>query len=225
MKLYITILFCIIAFTVSAQYTVGGGGAFTIGTQLLPTAELQQFNSGSPELPSSNISIGGYGYWQIKSVVFGFQGGGFYGSTVEQGNLQYGQGGGSFSINLGYKIINTDKLGIYPVLGIGGGGIGYRITQTGDIAVSPDQGVTPYSAEYNWSSVLFDVGVRVEKIFGYESGDCGKGGGLVGLELGYMLSPSSDKWETAAGASVNNAPEYSLSGFYARLLIGGFGGE
>jgi len=221
--LLLTIL-CLSTLTLAtAQITRGGGGAFTIGTQLLPTSELLQFDPSAPELSTSNISIGGYSFFQFNSFVVGMSGSGFYGSEKTDSRNTYERGGGMFTVDFGYKVVNSPSFSLYPLIGLGAGGFGYSISGLDDVVIGGDT-PAPNESSYNYSSFLFDIGLRFEKTLGYEEGDCGKGAGMVGVELGYLMSPSSNEWKTGSGASVINGPEYSMSGFYVRLLIGGFGG-
>ena len=226
MKHFLILLFCLISTLSFSQITRGGAGAFVIGTQILPSEELKAFNflGEGPELSTANISIGGYGYWQLNSFVIGMKGSGFFSSEQTDERYSYRRGGGMFAVDFGYKVINNDKLSLYPLIGIGGGGMTYSISDRRDVLLDTGENPPIYQGTYSIANVLFDVGVRLEKSFGFESGDCGKGGGMVGLELGYLISPSTDNWKTASGASVVNGPDYSLSGFYIRLLVGGFGG-
>ena len=224
MKHFLLLALLALSTTTYSQITRGGGGAFTIGMQMLPVDELLQFHPEAPKMSTSNIWLGGYGYFQFNRFIVGMKGGGFYGSEQTDVNYSYRMGGGMFAVDLGYKVLHTESYSLYPVLGIGGGGIGYSISDRADVTLGSDNTPILNEASYNYGSVLFDIGARFEKSFGYESGDCGAGGGMVGLELGYMFSPSKDKWTTSSGASVINAPDYSMNGFYIRLLIGGFGG-
>ena len=226
MKHFFAVLLVTFSFVASAQYTKGGGGAFTIGAVFLPVDELRAFSPGqTPRLSAANTSIGGYGYWNIKNFVVGFKGSGFYGPVAEDNTYSYSRGGGMFTVDFGYKLMNEDQIAVYPTIGIGAGGFGYTISERRSIDLQSDNTPVLYQGSYNWDSVILDFSIRSEKIIGFQSGDCGKGGGMLGIELGYLWSPESDNWKTSAGSDIQNAPSYSMQGFYARLLIGGFGGE
>lgn len=206
-----------------AQYSYSSGGAFSLGMQSIPTAELAMLSSGAPELNASNFSFGGYGVWQIKRYMIGFKGAGIYGNEVRSNNLAYKVQAGYWGLDLGYKVINKDKFGLYPFVGLNYGGLTYSVASTQDYVVSNPPILDV--AEFNWSGFLLDIGLRAEHLFGFQKKGEGQGGGLIGLELGYMLAPAGGNWETRSGAAVVGAPDYAMDGLYVRLLIGGMGGR
>jgi hypothetical protein len=210
----------------NAQYVKGGGGAFSIGMQTLQVDGLELFDPNSATLSSTNFSLGGYGYWQFNSWLFGFKGAGVYGSKVATTDYEYSLVGGYFMLDFGYKVINKNSLFVYPFIGVGRGGVAHNINSKATIDFSDPVNDKPAinSGVYNWSNVVFDIGVRIEKLFGIREEEKGNGGGLIGVEIGYMLSPSNTKWRTNTNAVIIGAPEYSMNGVYARIVIGGFGG-
>ncbi|MBI1316445.1 hypothetical protein GC167_06245 [bacterium] len=223
MKTIVLLLGMAVCSPLYAQYSYASGGAFSFGVQSFPTAELLNLTPDAPELNATNLSFGGYGMWQIKRFVVGFKGAGIYGPSEEFDGLKYTTQAGYWSLDLGYKVINRDALSLYPVLGVGWGGLTYTVASMQEAV--PTVPIEFNSAEFEWSGLVLDVGVRVEKLFGLKKTEKGQGGGFYGLELGYMFSPATDEFETAGGVDVMGGPEYGLNGFYARLLIGGLGGK
>jgi hypothetical protein len=223
MKRIYSFLFVIFSTTTFAQYSYSSGGAFTFGVQSLPASDLAGFFEQTPELSNTSFSFGGYGVWQVKNFMFGFKGAGVYGAPVEENGLQYRHQAGYWSADIGYKIINRDKFGFYPLIGIGYGGVSYSISSTEDIDVSTGQVLN--GGDFNWNGLVIDVGFRAEHLFGFKSAGSGKGGGILGLEAGYMFSPQGSDWTTNGGGDIIGGPDFSMNGFYARLLIGGMGGR
>jgi len=223
MKHFMLILWVSAATALQAQYSYSSGGAFSLGVQSLPTSELLSLTPDAPELNSTNFSFGGYGIWQIQRFMVGFKGAGIYGSTTEQNGLDYRVQGGYWSLDLGYKVINRDRFGLYPLIGIGLGGVTYSVASQQDINLTVP--VSFNNATFDWSGVVLDIGLRAEHLFGLKETNGQKGGGFYGLELGYMVSPANSDWKTAGGSRIVGAPDYGLNGFYARLLIGGMGGK
>lgn len=223
MKKSLIFLIMLAGFQVNAQITRGGGGAFSLGYQSLNTEPLSAFYAGTMPLSPSNFSFGGYGYGQIDQWIIGFSGAGVYGFEQKDDNYRYSFGGGYFNVDLGYKIVNTEKWALYPFGSIGFGGVGYSIysNQTEDLTLGDS--VIFNNVSYGWGNVVYGAGLRVEKYF--DSKDpCGSKG-LVGFEIGFLSSPTSDNWTLGYGEKINGAPDYALQSFFARVTIGGFGGK
>ena len=211
----------------SAQYTQGGGGAFSFGMQTLPGDRLKAFAPDGPSVSETNFSWGGYGYWQKKNWVFGLKGAGVYGRELIDDLYTYKVTGGYFMLDFGYKVINKKKFSLYPFLGFGSGGVNYTISSKYSIDLA-DQGTDKpviYSGTYNWGSLAFDIGFRIEQLFALKQKQSEYGGGLVGIEVGYMFTPTNNDWRTVSNATIINAPDFNMNGIYARVLIGGFGGN
>jgi hypothetical protein len=177
-------------------------------------------------LPTTAPTFGGYGFWQIQNYVIGFKGYGFNMSSRSGNNLEYSASGGAWSLNLGYKVINKDKFGLYPFIGFGYSGITYSIASTlGEDISIPVTTPSFNNAEYQWNNFMAELGLRVEHFFGYKGNEESGGGGIVGLEVGYQFTPVHGDWSTKGGAGISGAPNYDMGGFYASVLIGGFGGK
>jgi hypothetical protein len=224
--LLIAVTFILAAFEVNAQYTRGGGGAFSLGVQTMSTTGITTFDPNAPTLNEVSFSLGGYTYWQFNKLLFGFKGAGVYGNNKEKGNYEYSSSSGYIMADFGYKLINKQKLFVYPFVGVGWGGAVYSINANSTINLTNPTTIYPpiYSGDFNSSNVVFDVGFRIEQLFGLTTENNETGGGLVGIEIGYMFSPNSTNWRTNNNAEVIGGPEQNLNGIYARILIGGFGG-
>ena len=226
-RIVFSLLLLSITTLLSAQYTRGGGGAFSFGMQTWSLDGLDAFAPNGPTLPSNNLSWGGYGYWQFNDWVVGFKGAGIYGRERLDDTYAYNMQGGHFMLDFGYKVINNQKFGLYPFAGVGWGGAGYSIDEKWTINLS-ESGVNKpvlYSGSYNWSNAVFDVGFRIEQLFGLKQKGEETDGGLIGLELGYMFTPTSNDWRSNTNATIIGAPDFNMNGFYARVTFGGFGGQ
>ena len=207
------------------QYSRGGGGAFTIGMQTMPVDELKIFAPDMAPLSSTSLSFGGYGYLQFNKFTFGMKGGGYVGNESRDAEYVYSFGGGFFLGEIGYKVFGTDKTSIYPVLGAGFYGAGFSAATLGTVNIQNVDLPYQNTSSFNIQNVLFDFGVRMEQIVTFKNSEqCGKGGMMVGIEAGYQYAPPTDYWKGSCGCAVYGVPEFSFQGFYARLLIGGFGG-
>ena len=220
--LLIALGFCL---TTNAQYSKAAGGAFSLGMQTLDAAPMRQFYTEAPSLSEINFSFSGYLYYQFGSVIAGFSGGGAYGGEVEDANNNYYLSGGYATLDLGYKIINKNNWAVYPVLQAGICGASYSINNKETVTVGSE--IAQFnSVDYSWNNFAFGGSLRVERYFRMKE-DCegAKGGGLIGLEAGYLTSPSSSEWYTASRAVVVGGPDYKFNSFFVRLTIGGFGGN
>ena len=225
MKKLLLLGFILVSTSAFAQYKRGGGGAFSFGMQTMPVSELRIFAPDMAPLPTTSLTFGGYGYLQFNRFTVGLKGGGYTGSESRDAEFVYSFGGGYFMADVGYKVFGTDRTSIYPVLGVGFYGAGFQAAELGTVTITNVD--LPYmnTSSFNISNVLFDLGVRLEQIVTFKSSEhCGKGGMMVGLEAGYQYSPPTDYWKGSCGCPVYGVPEFSFQGFYARLLIGGFGG-
>lgn len=223
MKKIITLILISSAVFANAQITRGGGGAFSIGLQTLDTESLGAFYNGSMPISSSNFSFGGYGYGQLDNWIIGFSGAGIYGFEQKDESYVYSFGGGYIAADLGYKVVNNEKWSLYPFASIGYGGVGYSIYSNEAEDVMLGDSITFNNVSYGWGNVVYGAGVRVEKYF--DSKDpCGNGG-LVGLEMGILTSPTDNNWTLSYGEKVNGAPDYSMRSLFVRVTLGGFGGK
>lgn len=222
-----SLAFLTLTITTKAQYTRGGGGAFSFGMQTLSTAEFKSFDPNAPALNDAAFSFGGYGYWQFNNWLFGFKGAGVYGTKQISGDYEYSNSGGYFMLDFGYKVVNKQKFFVYPFVGVGWGGAGYTINSKFSINLDDPDNEKPaiYAGNYNWSNVVFDAGIRIEQLLGLKTEGDETGGGLIGIEVGYMFSPTSTDWRTNTNATIIGAPEFNMNGVYARIVLGGFGGK
>lgn len=216
----------VLATAAQAQFTSGGGGAFSFGAMSAPVDKLAAFAPGV-EMPSNTaFSWGGYGYFQFNKFLVGFKGYGYYGGVVENDSYTMSNDGGSFLIDFGYKIVNQERLFVYPFVGAGIGGFGHNRSQKGNIDLIDGMMPQPNNFSASWVGAVFDVGFRVEKMLSMgERGKGERGGGFVGLEAGYQFSPENNNWKTAGRGDISNAPNFAFNGFYVRALLGGFGGR
>jgi len=209
-----------------AQFTSGGGGAFSFGAMSVPLNKLAPFSPGVEMPGNTAFSWGGYGYFQFQKVLVGFKGYGYYGNILQNNDYTMSNDGGSFMLDLGYKIINQERLFVYPFVGGGIGGFSHSRTQKGNIDVIDGLMPTPNNFSANWVGAVFDVGFRVEKMMSMgERPKNERGGAFIGFEAGYQFSPENNKWRTQGGGTVNNAPAFAFNGWYARATFGGFGGK
>ncbi len=206
-----------------AQKYIGGAGAVNGGSAYFDVSGFNQFLPESfPEFSGDFLSIGGDGYFMYNNFVIGGNGQGLFGDNIKSGTQQASIGGGFGFFQFGYDFLHKDNLKLYPLVGIGGGGIDMVFSTIGRFSAQDIQDRNT-NEEYiqsniSWGSVLFDLGIG----FDYFPEDDGKSSPRIGVRTGYILSPSKNDF-TYAGGIITEAESYSFNGFYFRIVIGGGG--
>lgn len=202
-----------------------GSGGFTIGYGNMDVSGLQKFiPEGTGNFNDQHLLIGGTGHGFIGNIVIGGSGSGMIGSELSTDSFKYSLGGGYGTFDLGYLIVNKEKIKVYPMFGIGGGGYGIQISENQNLSVS--EIVSNPSREINVSAgrFIFDFSFNLDLIPALDyNEDTGAYGGLMtGLKVGYIYSLPSSGWSYSGGA-INGGPDFGFNMIYAKLIIGGFG--
>lgn len=183
-----------------------------------------------PDTESLNESFEKHGIKKVKDVFYGwggagwgvvenlFIGGGGFGTSKSTGkedlSVEFSYGGGFFE--LGYSVLNTNLISIFPSLGIGGYEFDMRfIPKLSDIPFDSLIENPRRISEINISGILFNSSINLF-IF------LKKFTGLI-LRFGYFYLPSSS-WELDGGYRVLSHPDFNPSGFYFTMnfVFGGF---
>lgn len=125
--------------------------------------------------------------------------------------------GGYGFLNTGYLMVENDFLDLYPVLGIGIGGIHIKIGQSSfdDILDNP-QG----AANLSTFSFLLNFALGADYKIKLRENGTGESFLVIGLRGGYALSLYDSGWFMDE-FSLAGDPEGGISGPYLRLTIGG----
>lgn len=223
-KACLTIGFIMIISNCFSQIKVNGGsGGFYFGGKSYDTKAYNYFNlQGNQPFDDDLFTVGGGGYKIINNFMIGgygfFRGG--ESRDISLGtplndfqNFNYTIAGGGGYITLGYVVYSSNRILVFPQLGIGGESLALTRSIDEDITIDNDEFTY---AEYSWGSPMLDLGVGFD-IFPFEKGF------KLGVRAGYNLSLSEDNdWKHTGGDIVNNdLPENDLNGFYLHLVIGG----
>ncbi|HUF13382.1 MAG TPA: hypothetical protein VMN78_09800 [Longimicrobiales bacterium] len=119
------------------------------------------------------------------------------------------------AILVGFSILQTEGLDIYPLVQLGGAGASLEVQERGDPSWDDVLGDPGRSSTLSTFTVYGAGGVGIEYAF--------PGGFFAGLRGTWAYTPSSDGWSAEDG-DVLGGPEVALSGPNLRLMIG-FGGR
>jgi len=204
-----------------------GAGGFLFGMNRVDFDALSSklAAQGFEELEAENTFFGGAGYGVIgDKIIIGGEGGGF-GQDVSSDTLKASVGYGYGLFKVGYVIYSKGSLRVFPLFGMGGGGINLRIADTGG-APGFDALVKDPGREVNLSAggLLFDLGLGMDYLLLLGGDEKGEGGLLFGVRAGYTLSPTKTDWRMT-DRDVLRGPDVRITGPYVHLMFGGGGRE
>lgn len=128
--------------------------------------------------------------------------------------------GGSFA--LGYDVIPSDRIMLYPLAGIGAEAY-HAIFYKDNSAVNFNDVLLSSTVQNDIRSVKF-----TNSFFTYNVGlgfalKSPKGPGIIGLQAGYSGSFKDKTWKSSENQVLNNAPSDDLGRFNISLVFGGAG--
>ena len=202
-------------------YSMFGWGTLDIGA-LNSRLERKGYSSMSDNF----FSVGGGGHGIINNkVILGGEGHGLLGEEVTSGNYKNSVYVGYGFFNVGYIVYSKKQLRLYPLLGLGGGGMNLKIREKpvslsfDDVLNDPER-----SVELSTGGFLLSFAVGMDYLLILGEDEEGKGGLVFGLRAGYNLSPFESGWEMDE-IEISGAPEMGITGPFIRLMFGGGGFE
>ncbi len=199
----------------------GGMGFFSMGINHLNLSELNSRlqKAGFATFPEDYFALGGFGQGIVRNIIIGGEGHGLLGEAVNGSGYKNRITGGYGFFNLGYVVMSSGNLLVYPMIGLGGGGISMRFTNTEQSLSFDDVMQNPQR-----ESVLEKGGFMLHLTVGAEyllnlSDKGNPGGFMVGVRLGYLWMPFSSGWEMH-GREISGGPEVTLTGPYIRFFFG-----
>ena len=204
----------------------GGRGYFMFGFNNLDIKNLNTAleNKGYSKLSDNFLSFGGGGHGIINRFIIGGEGHGLIGEEANSENYKSSLSVGYGFFDFGYIVYSIGGLNVYPLLGIGGGGITLKISEKvppsfDAILDNPKRGV-----EISTGGLLLNIAVGADYLLNLGDRKWGNGGLVFGLRIGYTYSPIKSDWQFEEG-SISDGPETGITGPYLRLMIGGGGGN
>ncbi len=225
----VALLFLVLVSNLSAEEKHGGFGAgyFSFGPNWIQISKLNAVltSAGYSPLTSHVVALGGGGFGGKKRLIWGGEGFGFSSGSVTAHSNEIRLGGGYGLFNLGYLLYKRPRLGLYPLLGFGGGGFSLQIASQNKPASfeallqKPEGNLQLTSGEF-----LLNVGVGFYTLLATPKRPDRIGGFLLGIRVGYLISAFRSNW-TAGNEEIPNSPEAPFAGPYIHFMIGGGGGK
>ncbi len=173
------------------------------------------------DMADSFISFGLGNHGVVNGVLIGWELNGLTSreTTTATGSHRASLAGGYGFVNVGYMAYSMDGLDIYPMLGLGGGGLHLEILARRTLSFqqvmdTPEQGVT-----LNTGGFLLNPALGIDYMLSLSSDEKREGGVIFGLRLGYVLAPLKGAWEMG-GLDISGGPQASAAGPYVRLMVG-----
>ena len=203
-----------------------GAGYIAAGVSGTSTGKLNDMltASGYPAFggTAADISIGAYATI-ARRILLGAEWNGLILGEQQHQQRSVWLGGGYGTLGAAYAVNISRPPRIYPLLGIGIGGLGLLFESSEDTVAFRDvladaDGQADLSRGFEPSLTrehsVVDIGAGAE----FLSSRSGRGT-LIGLRLGYVVAPSSSRWQLNHRA-VSDGPSATMAGPYVRVLLG-----
>jgi opacity protein-like surface antigen len=204
---------------------VGGVGFLTFGSSPLDLSELDE-SLEAHGLPASKstFSFGAGGYGFIDRLVLGSEGYLMIGRTASNGAYNSRVDAGMGLLKAGYVVYQNEHFRLYPLAGIGGGGVTLQLQQRN--APTFDELLNDPGQESSTTAIhlLLDLGVGADYLVNLGKSKDGTGNLVIGLRAGYTFSPAQSEWRMG-DQIVPNGPSTDFTGPYIRLVIGAGGSK
>lgn len=205
-----------------------GMGYSMFGTS---TLDLDALNSrleskGYPGLSDNFFTTGGGGHAVINDrIIIGGEGHALLGDEVTSGNYESSISAGYGFFDVGYIVYSKNQLRVYPLLGIGGGGMTLKIKEkTGSLSFDDVLDNPARSVNLTTGGFLLSFAVGMDYLLILGGDEEGEGGLVFGLRAGYTISPFERGWEMDE-LELSGAPEMGITGPFVRFMFGGGGME
>jgi len=206
----------------------GAGGFAGVGLRRLDivdlNAELRRYGYNTFEQHA--LAIGGGGYAMRGHLLIGAEGYGLTGQRARGDDRNYTTRltGGYGTLNLGYLAAHSQRLSVYPMIGVGGAGIQLDIAERSsptfaDVLQFPGRNSSIATGAF---LVTMSMGADYQ-LTGTNAATRTANGrvkGLVaGLRAGYSASLASGEW-SQRGTQAAAGPEVGLNGFFLTFTFG-----
>jgi len=218
-SLVIFISVFVFALANSQDHFYGGLGYFNAGVNFLNFDKLNKVlsDNGLAQFGNGVVSLGGGGFFIVNNVMIGGEGFSFLSQKKDKENYRSIISGGAGFFKLGYILHQRNNFQIYPMIGIGGGGLDLKVI---DKTERNFNNAISERKDFNasFSALVFDVSVGADLKLGKY------GYFILGVKTGYLFSPVVGKWKAGNEVDLKEGPEQGINGFYLKVSIGGGGG-
>lgn len=217
--LFSLVSFLSLSLTAIAAEDRGGALYYNIGGSFGEPGALNTAigKSSFGPVPSFGWSQGGGGHAVFQRWLVGGEGHGFFNQRVSSGQDSMAIGGGYGLVHFGYMLAHTPSFQLYPMIGLGLGGMSIRSTRDLSPILDMQQGSLPLT-HVNSLQWLLDLGVGSSIVI--PLGEKAISGILVGARAGYLFSPFGGMSWSSNELPIQGGPSYSPGGFYFRLSLG-----
>jgi len=202
--------------TAGAGYAIGGLRRADLGEL---SDRMKQ--AGYPDFSHALFSIGGGGHIVLKRFVIGGEGYGFFPAnpTIRSGDREVNIAGGMGLGRFGYAVVATGSFFLYPMIGVGFGGMTVQASRKGDVSFSDALSNPQREVSMTAGGVLLDAALGADYRILFSPGKPKTGFLIVGLRGGYTFVPYTTGWSSPAG-DVSGGPKLGLDGPYGQLILG-----
>lgn len=207
--------------SVGMAYSMFGGSSFDFSAL---NSRLK--SGGYADIPENVFTFGGGCHWIYPNRLI--IGGEFHmhlGDEQTSGDYMNSLNAGFGFFNVGYAIYSKRQLRMYPLLGIGGGWMNFRIREKSaslsfdDILDNPERGVNLLTG-----GLLLNAAIGMDYMLVLGEDEKGKGGLVFGVRAGYTVSPNKNGW-VMNDIDLSGSPKLGLTGPYIRFILFGGGYE
>lgn len=202
----------------------GGMGYSMFGSGTIGINDVNaKFESKGYSMMSDDFfSVGGGGHAIINNRwIIGGEGHNLLGDAATSGNFKTSMNLTYVFFDMGYIVYSIKDLRIYPLIGLGVGGMNLKITEDvtslsfDEMLDDPQRG-----SEMSTSGLVLNVACGIDYLLSFGADETGRGGLLFGIRAGYTLSPFKGSW-MMDDLEISGAPEIGMTGPYIRFLFGG----
>jgi len=203
----------------SQSSLTGGQGYFIIGQN---TFDISNLNSALilknyPSLSDKFLSIGGGGYGVVKKLLIGGEGIASVGNTLTNNNYKLTSMGACGFFNLGYVIHRKNNLIIYPAIGIGGGIISLKISDTSQTTFDTILNTPQRNVELIKGAFLGKISLGSD--WQIKPSPDAKPSLIIGCRIGYIFPFIKSEWMTEE-VKLTNEPEIGFAGPFIHFTVG-----
>lgn len=193
----------------------GAGGHFRAGYANYSMASMNSWlDDMYPRIRKDFISFGGSGYVVRNNLIIGGEGFGLTGATVSKDTLSVMPTIGMGMLNVGYALYRKRFFLIYPLFGVGGGGLTYQFREV-EGSAGRENHYKEADYKLKCSTFLLSVAVGADK-YAIKANNKGVS---IGLRFGYTFAIQDGNWKRKN--TEVSGPNLNLSGFFATIAFGG----